>query len=609
MITAVVPPSVERARTEALHRFGILDTPAEQAFDDLTALAAQICDTRMSTISMIDIDRQWFKSRLGVEEKETRREISFCEHALAQPDVMVVDDLAADPRFESNPMVVGGPKFRFYAGAPLITGDGIAIGTLCVLDVRPRTLRSDQRDALQMLARLVMSQLELRLQSRALVDEVAAKSIAQAGLLGSERRFRTLFDHSPVGMGLSDEQGAWVEVNPAFAHLLGVQPSDMVGATALDFVHPDDRELVRGSERGQLSSPDGVWRFELRFVRPDGTVRWAWISLTPTPGPASERWTLGTAQDITDRKAAEEALRHSEEELAAVAAVARCTQSGADPRPVIVTAVRSLADASSVRLLEPAGRDRSVLTAHDRGEALLSPGDLAVAGEVRSAGRPITVTSPMAQSLWQPVVVEGEVIAVLHVTWTGPSDGPASVSPRSSRAVRVLADEAGASLHAAQLRFELERSAATDPLTGALNRRAWETRLSELMHLAARSLTPLTVALIDLDNFKSYNDSHGHAAGDDLLREFADRVRSGLRAGDLFARWGGEEFILALTDCDGPAAGPILDRIRCQVPGDQTCSMGHTVWDTVEDVSVCVGRADLALYAAKRAGRDRIVLG
>ena len=612
----LIPQSVESARAAALDRFAILDTPAEQAFDDLTALAARICDVPMSLISLIDVDRRWFKSRFGVHEQQTSREISFCEHALSEEEVLVVDDLALDERFMANPQVVAEPHVRFYAGAPLVTPEGVILGTLCVLDVRPRTLGSAERGSLQMLARLVMSQLELRRQTGALAVEVAAKSAAQAGMLESERRFRALFDHSPVGVGLSDENGFWVEANRAFARLLGVEPSDMVGRTALDFVHPDDRHLVLGSERGQRNSPDGVLRVEMRFVRPNGNIRWVWVSLTPTPGPAGEQWTLGVAQDITDRKAAELALRRSEEELAAVAAVARCTQSGDDPRPVIVGRIRSLAGAGVVRLLEPADGGLAV-TAIDGGTAYLSPDDRSTSNRVRTSGRAVTATSGAGHALWQPVMVEDDAIAVLHVTWSAiitdpldPTDGgPERFASRASRAVRVLADEAGASLHAAQLRDELERSAATDPLTGALNRRAWQTRLDELTQHAAQSLTPLTVALVDLDNFKAYNDSHGHAAGDELLRQFADQVRAGLRARDLFARWGGEEFILALVDCEGDEAGRVLERIRAAVPGDQTCSIGHTVWDTVEVMSASVSRADMALYAAKRDGRDRIVLG
>ncbi len=441
----------------------------------------------------------------------------------------------------------------------------------------------------------------------------------RAGLLESERRFRELFDHSPVAIGLSDEQGLWVQANAAFGRLLGVEPTELVGHSALDYAHPDDRPIIIDSELGQLSSPDQVMRAEIRFVHPDGTVRWAWASITPTPGPSGEKWTLGILQDITDRKAAENALRQSEEELAAVAAVARCVQSGADPRPVVVESIRSLSGAASVRLLEPTGDEVLTVSAGDAvtdavTDEVTDPvtfGSGSRADQVRRTGQPMLLplggdlddVGPTGTELWQPVVVEGQVIAVLQVGWNSVLSG---MEDRAVAAVRVLVDEAGASLHAVQLRTELERFAATDPLTGALNRRAWAVQLQVLMEQSKVRAAPLTIALVDLDHFKAFNDANGHAAGDDLLREFAATVLGRLRSTDLFARWGGEEFVVALADCDEDRAAAMLHRVREAVPDGQSCSIGHTIWEPDETMAACIGRADSALYRAKGSGRNRL---
>lgn len=150
-------------RLDALHRLRVLDSRPEQAFDDLTMLASAVCQAPIALISLVDADRQWFKSRRGVDTSETPRETSFCAHAILAPDsVLEVPDAHLDPRFAGNPMVTGEPQIRFYAGAPLITSDGLPIGTICVLDREPRTLSDTERLALASLARQVVTQLELR---------------------------------------------------------------------------------------------------------------------------------------------------------------------------------------------------------------------------------------------------------------------------------------------------------------------------------------------------------------------------------------------------------------------------------------------------------------
>ncbi|HET7221055.1 MAG TPA: ATP-binding protein [Vicinamibacterales bacterium] len=152
----------ETARLAALRKYRILDTDPEQAFDDLTLLASHICGTPIALISLIDADRQWFKSRIGISIAETSRSVSFCTHAITQRELYVVPDARANPTFRNNPFVVGENGIRFYAGAPLITPQGHALGTLCVLDKVPRTLTAEQVDALQALRRQVEAQLELR---------------------------------------------------------------------------------------------------------------------------------------------------------------------------------------------------------------------------------------------------------------------------------------------------------------------------------------------------------------------------------------------------------------------------------------------------------------
>jgi GAF domain-containing protein len=168
-MTAPVPPN-EKRRLAVLWQYEVLDTVPEEVFDDLTELAARICEAPIALISLVDESRQWFKSRVGTPVSETSRDVSLCAYAINQSDLFIVPDATKDERFAKNPLVTSEPKIRFYAGAPLITPDGHALGTLCVIDKVPRELKADQKQALRILARHVMSQLELRRRSRELAE-------------------------------------------------------------------------------------------------------------------------------------------------------------------------------------------------------------------------------------------------------------------------------------------------------------------------------------------------------------------------------------------------------------------------------------------------------
>jgi GAF domain-containing protein len=175
-------PQNEARRLKVLWQYDVLDTVPEEIFDDLTELAARICEAPIALISLIDDQRQWFKSKVGISVTETSRDVSFCAYAITQEDLFIVPDATLDPRFSKNPLVISDPKIRFYAGAPLITPDGHALGTLCVIDKAPRELRPDQKQALKILARHVVSQLELRRRSKELAEARAELAEARAEL-------------------------------------------------------------------------------------------------------------------------------------------------------------------------------------------------------------------------------------------------------------------------------------------------------------------------------------------------------------------------------------------------------------------------------------------
>ncbi len=202
-------PANETHRLETLSRYEVMDTPPDPAFDDLVALAAKLVGTPIALVTLIDAERQWFKSNLGLAGTGTSRDDSFCAHALGSPDLLIVEDAANDERFRDNPLVVGDPNVRFYAGAPLVAPDGSGLGALCVLDRMPRTLTDDQAAVLRILGRQVMAQLELR------------RSLRQA-----DRRRRDLlsvFDALPSAVIIADAPDGRVSYqNPAARTLLGL---------------------------------------------------------------------------------------------------------------------------------------------------------------------------------------------------------------------------------------------------------------------------------------------------------------------------------------------------------------------------------------------------
>jgi len=211
-------PANDKQRLETLRGYEILDTEPEASFDDLTLLASYVCQTPVALISLIDADRQWFKSKVGVSVSETSRDIAFCASAILQPDVFIVPDASMDERFAENPLVAADPRIRFYAGATLMA-DGHALGTLCVLDRVPRQLTEEQVEALRALRRQVLAQLELRRNLKRLGQSLAARDRAEAekertlrDLKAALANIRTLEGLLPICISckkIRDQKGDW----------------------------------------------------------------------------------------------------------------------------------------------------------------------------------------------------------------------------------------------------------------------------------------------------------------------------------------------------------------------------------------------------------------
>ena len=288
------PPENETARLDALQRYAILDTLPEQEFEDLSRLAALICGTPIAMVSLVDADRQWFKSKVGLDASETPRDIAFCAHAILQPDVMVVPDALADERFRNNPLVTGEPHVRFYAGTPLITQEGYALGTLCVMDRVPRNMSPEQKDALKALGNLVVTQLELR---RSVAD--LSKAIRERRL--TEEELDQLFTLSLDMLCIAGFDGYFKRINPAWEKVLGIPVEELLSKPYNEFVHPDDRAKTE-AEAQKIDEGELAISFENRYRCADGSYRWLLWNATPS---MEQKLVFAVARDITQRKEAE----------------------------------------------------------------------------------------------------------------------------------------------------------------------------------------------------------------------------------------------------------------------------------------------------------------
>ncbi|WP_199510488.1 GAF domain-containing sensor histidine kinase [Nucisporomicrobium flavum] len=274
-------PANEADRLAALYELNILDSAPEKDFDDIVALASSVCGVPMSLVSLIDTDRQWFKARLGTDLTETSRDLSFCAHAILGKDLMVVPDVSQDTRFAGHPAVAGESGVRFYAGAPLVTTDGFALGTLCVVDSHPRRLDVEQLQALRALARQVTSQLELRRYAVALANttarlqELERRKDDLAGLVGGQLRAPLRLMRSYLAelgdKGVHDPEMADLVGRATAAHVRGL--SDLLDhlTSMADAGHGADSLHMRPIDLTRLTQR------AVEAVRPIAATKQIWI--------------------------------------------------------------------------------------------------------------------------------------------------------------------------------------------------------------------------------------------------------------------------------------------------------------------------------------------
>jgi len=291
----------EDQRRQALEEYGILDSAPEKPFDDIVAFAAALCETPIALVSFVAEDRQWFKARCGLDATETGRDVSFCAFAMQGDAVMVVPDAREDDRFRDNALVTGRPDIRFYAGAPLVSPEGIPLGSLCVIDTEPREhLTALQVQGLEVLAAQVMAQLELR---RRLHRQLAA----DRQLRDTEQRFRVLADTMPQMVWSTRPDGFHDYYNARWYEFTGVPAGSTDGEAWNGMFHPEDQERAWAHWQHSLDTGE-PYDIEYRLRHHSGEYRWTLGRALPIRDEEGRivRW-FGTCTDIHEsRRVAEE---------------------------------------------------------------------------------------------------------------------------------------------------------------------------------------------------------------------------------------------------------------------------------------------------------------
>ncbi|MEO7715664.1 MAG: diguanylate cyclase [Capsulimonas sp.] len=551
MMTLPMPEN-ETERLKWLHESRILDTPPEDLFDEVTCMAADLCGAPVAAIILIDAERQWFKSIVGYDVRETPRDAAFCAHTILQSDILIVPDARHDERFAQNPFVIGAPSVRFYAGAPLITSEGYALGSLCILDLKPRSLTAEQQVILRMLARQVASRIELQRQlivQQQLIDE---SSSAQASLKQSEERLKEAQSLAQMGSWEFEIATRRISWSDELFHLLELAPSD--GEPSIErlrtFYHPDDA-VMQAEIAGRSIETGEPFEFDIRVMRRDGSLRWMHSMGRAVRGAdGSVHRLVGTLMNIHERRMADDALRESENRLSMVLEKGRFSAWRLD-----LASNEFIGANAPAKALFGLSPDAAFTRADYLGA--VHPDDRAYVQESMQA---TLEAARYTEAEFRVVWPDGSIhwLSARGSAIFGDDGQPVGVSG----VMHDITDRKWAEAQREQALREAEERADRDPLTGLWNHRAFHKRLEEEAARSERDGGALTVAMIDVDNFQFFNDAYGHVIGDDVLRAVGARLQSMCRPYDTIARFGGDEFVLILPAAETTSRIEIERRLQ-----------------------------------------------
>jgi diguanylate cyclase (GGDEF)-like protein/PAS domain S-box-containing protein len=613
-------PLNEDARVAALDSYAILDTPSDPAYDAFATLAAGICETPIALVSLVDATRNWHKASVNFPgAREIPRELSLCTHAVASGALLEVADTLLDERFRDNPSVTGGPKIRFYAGAPLIDRDGHALGALCAIDRRPRELTAEQRESLGSLAGVVAKFIESR-------RGVAPRTLDHVSLLSGA------LESAPDPIVLlriaePGQLGTIVFANRAFIDLFGFGLGELLGNT-FALLHGPNADLSRIS-RLKSAARSGEAGSEVIVLT---TASGEDLTVEIRGRHIAAEYRIVSLRDLTRLHKAQAALSTANKRLEALYLISAARASNEAQQ--IDAALRLAADSFSMDSAYVGElRGEKLLITNGVGDVPLDIGQtvelegtvagLAIAQSdvitVENIGEPTTIPSGVRNYpgwggyLVSPLVIEGTVSGVIGMI----ARRPIEFSDFDRRFMRLVSALVSTLQERRSQQLRLDRLAYYDQLTELPNRAKFVAALAAAVDDARVGEHPFALHCIDLDGFKAVNDAAGHSVGDLALEEVGRRLRELVRPCDLPARLGGDEFVLLQGEISRRSdttalAGRIVAKLSEPYLLDGVtyalgASVGVAVFpDDGRDGKTLLHNADRALYAAKNAGKGRV---
>jgi len=625
-------PTKEELRLSKLKSLELLDSEPDDFFNAITSIASTILNSPISLISLVDENRQWFKSKHGMDASETPRDISFCTHAVESGEQLIIENALDDERFSKNPLVTGDPNIRFYAGIPIKSVEGYSLGTLCVIDNKPKIPSARELAALNDLAQLATKEIQFR--ERMLE--------AQSSVIISQTKFKSLFENAAIGIAMVKPNGAWSEVNDELCKIVGYTRAELLGLTFQDITYSEDLDADLNLLDQLVAGKIDRYQLEKRYVKKGGDL--IWIELTVTKQLTLEGdidYFIGIIKDIQSAKeteAALSALRKTLEEKVHLrtSELKEANKSLLNSYQEKVASEQRLQDVElELRtILDNAndayvcmGIDGTVKAWNKQAEHIFGWQEDEVMGhkldrliipqEMREAhqrgmkrylsekhsdmiGKRIELEAMRKDGLRIPVELQVNVLEIKGQTLF-------------TSFLRDITDRK-------QLENLLKNEARNDPLTGLPNRRKLEEVLPIAIQRAKTNKTNLSLLFVDLDGFKAINDNHGHNVGDMLLREVANRIDKSTRQSDTVVRYAGDEFVIILEGVKNPLdTRKIAEKILREISQPAqfgnihitiTVSIGISWYSFEDDQQIqpteLIRLADKAMYTAKQKGKNGI---